>query len=324
MWLAAVVTLVLPGFGQAAADRIGRAYAWCIVALVFLIAAVWVPILGIAAIAVRVAAAVDAVWCVRRASAPLVWGRNTSFAVGLIAASPIVAAVVIVKLFKIPSSAMYPTLEIGDHIGVESLSSIQRGDVIVFHYPCDHGRDYIKRLVAMAGDTVEVRCNVLYVNGTAVPSELASADCTYSDYDESRDTWIDRPCSRYHERFGGHAYDVFHDPDRPARDKRAQLAEGDSRDFPRPGEPPGCRNASDVQDHLPDDAGKLVVTKETAAPCELQSHYVVPPHGMFVMGDNRNNSNDSRIWGSLDESAVVGRARWILWSRHRSRIGRIE
>src|SRR5262249_20874197 len=88
----------------------------------------------------------------------------------------------VVEAFKIPSSSMVHTLEIGDHIFVNkflygvhvpftdkklfSLRAPRRGDVIVFINPCDQ-RDFIKRIVATAGDTVEVRCNILYINGKA-------------------------------------------------------------------------------------------------------------------------------------------------------------
>ena len=98
----------------------------------------------------------------------------------------------VIEAFKIPSSSMYPTLEIGDHIFVNKfiygvripwtstkffeLRGPERGEVIVFMYPCEPDRDYIKRVVALAGDTVEVRCNVVYVNGVAVPSKMIEGD----------------------------------------------------------------------------------------------------------------------------------------------------
>src|SRR6185437_13709926 len=101
----------------------------------------------------------------------------------------------------IPSSSMYPTLEIGDHIFVNKfiygvripwtttklfeLRGPHPGEVIVFIYPCDPDRDYIKRVIATAGQTVEVRCNVVYVDGVAVPSKLEDENCTYLDQDST-------------------------------------------------------------------------------------------------------------------------------------------
>ena len=141
----------------------------------------------------------------------------------------------VIEAFKIPSSSMYPTLEIGDHIFVNKfiygvripwtntklfeLRKPRRGEVIVFMQPCTPDRDYIKRVVALENDTVEVRCNVLYVNGTAVPNAYIDGDCQYQDYDEYTHTWSTRYCSRYRETVDGLAYDVFHDAERPARDE---------------------------------------------------------------------------------------------------------
>src|SRR6185295_19232865 len=126
-----------------------------------------------------------------------------------------------------------------------------RGEVIVFIYPCDPDRDYIKRVVALPGQTVEVRCNIVYVDGVAVPSVLKDPDCKYEDYDERRDSWFERSCSRYEEAVDDKLYSTYHDADRPVRDARmlaGTLAEGDGRDFPAHNEnqmPPICSNAKD-------------------------------------------------------------------------------
>ena len=90
----------------------------------------------------------------------------------------------IVQAFKIPSGSMIPTLAIGDHILVNKLSygirmpflekylvefgTPARGDVIVFIYPEDRSKDFIKRVIGVAGDTVEVRNKKVYINGKAV------------------------------------------------------------------------------------------------------------------------------------------------------------
>jgi len=246
----------------------------------------------------------------------------------------------VIEAFKIPSSSMYPTLEIGDHIFVNKfiygvripwthtkffeLRGPERGEVIVFIYPCDPDRDYIKRVVALARDTVEVRCNVVYVNGVAVPSKMVESGdrCAYRDYDENAGSWFTRQCSRYRETVNGTAYDTYHDPDRPSRD--AKLAQGtpvaDARDFPLRSQqsPPSCMISDDKAKELKLDQvmGKIVETKtETVAKaCEPQMHYVVPDGHVFVMGDNRNNSNDSRIWGAVPIENIKGKALFIWLS----------
>ncbi|MET0153229.1 MAG: signal peptidase I [Candidatus Binatia bacterium] len=95
----------------------------------------------------------------------------------------------IVQAFKIPSGSMIPTLLIGDHILVNKfvygvrlpyfgtsivpVGTPHRGDVVVFVYPQDEEKDFIKRVVAVAGDTIEVRDKRLYVNGEAVADPYA-------------------------------------------------------------------------------------------------------------------------------------------------------
>jgi signal peptidase I len=248
----------------------------------------------------------------------------------------------VIEAFKIPSSSMYPTLEIGDHIFVNKfiygvripwtnikffeLRGPHRGEVIVFRYPCDLDRDYIKRVVALAGDSVEVRCNIVYVNGVAVPAkQIQSGDtCSYRDYDEHADKWFTRDCSRYRETVGDIAYDTYHDSQRPSRDERIAQgnppAGGDSRDFPMRQNPfpPSCSQTEEAvkADKIEQVKGKIVETKpETAAKaCEPQLHYIVPPGHVFVMGDNRNNSNDSRIWGAVPVENIKGKALFIWLS----------
>jgi signal peptidase I len=247
----------------------------------------------------------------------------------------------VIEAFKIPSSSMYPTIEIGDHIFANKFiyglripftntklfeRSPKRGDVIVFVYPCAPDRDYIKRVVALAGDTVEVRCNILYVNGVAVPSELLEPGnvCHYNDQSEQTHEWTDTPCSRYRETVNGTTYDTFHDPGRPSRDARIAQGHppsgGDAHDFPRRSFPfpPSCSQSADAREAagIVQVRGTIVETKlETIANvCEPQLHYVVPVGHVFAMGDNRDNSSDSRVWGAVPLENIKGRALFIWLS----------
>src|SRR5262249_39336439 len=155
---------------------------------------------------------------------------------------------------------------------------------------------YIKRVIATAGQTVETRCGVLYVDGKLVKDTFADQE-QFRDYDEDRDLWNDylSPVSRYHEVTNGHAHDVYGNgnighstgelQNSPGADIRPSLGRCVTGDAPPVHQVLGRiePNAHDIQD-------------ECSKP---QLHYVVPPGHIFAMGDDRDNSNDSRAWGSV-------------------------
>jgi len=291
--------------------------------------------------------------------------RDYLESIGVAVLAALVLKAFVIEAFKIPSSSMNPTLEIGDHIFVSKLpygirlpwsddplltfGRPDRGEVIVFTYPCDPSRDYIKRVLAVAGDTVEVRCNVVYVNGAPLASELVEEQgCTYEDHDESEGRWFTETCSRYHETVGDVTYATFHAADRPRLDRlraRGGFAHPGERDFPTlggPRVPPTCARNPDgealvAKNQRPGALVELRTSSASAArpssdgldvepsrepgarpgPCEPQLHYVVPEGHVFVMGDNRANSNDSRVWGSVPIENVKGRASfvWLSYSQ---------
>ena len=141
----------------------------------------------------------------------------------------------VVQAFKIPSGSMLATLQIGDHILVNKFlyyfTGPERGDVIVFKYPQDETRDFIKRVIGLPGETVEVRGKEVLINGVALREP-------YAIYGET-------PTFRERERLGP---------------------------------------------------------------------LVVPPGRLFVMGDNRDHSMDSRVWGFLEIAKVKGKAFMIYFS----------
>lgn len=187
----------------------------------------------------------------------------------------------VVEAFKIPSGSMIPTLQVGDHIFVNkfiygiripwtnlkfgtSYRKPRRGEVIVFIYPKEPDKDFIKRIVAVEGDTVEVRDNVLYVNGQPVPRQYVAEDeCVYEDFEEATGRWRPQDCERYLETLDGNQYTTVFD--RNGRQNR------------------------------------FSPTK-------------IPPGHVFVMGDNRDNSHDSRFWGFVPFDMIKGKAMVIWWS----------
>jgi signal peptidase I len=164
----------------------------------------------------------------------------------------------IVQAFKIPSGSMTSTLVIGDHILVNKflygikipfldktivpIKDPERGDIIVFKFPEDPTKDFIKRVIGIAGDEIQIRDKKVYING------VLSSD------------------------LGG-----FHT---------------DSRILPKRMQPR-------------DNFGPVTI----------------PSNKLFMMGDNRDHSYDSRFWGFVDLKAVKGKAFIIYWSWDKNSFG---
>ncbi len=207
----------------------------------------------------------------------------------------------VVEAFKIPTGSMIPTLEIGDHIFVNKflygfrvpLSNLwlaqwdtpDRGEVIVFRYPRDQSKDYIKRVMAVAGDEVRVEGRAVFVNGRPVPRD-AHGDLTYVQEGEGaqlpgRQVRADA----YSERVEDEVYTVLWQKTRD-----------------------GYRWPGPTREELPGlDCGPPP-DGQGAARC------VVEPGYLFVMGDNRDNSQDSRYWGGVPVGLVKGKAMFVWWS----------
>lgn len=279
-------------------------------------------------------------------------GREYVESIGIAVLIALLLRAFVVEAFKIPSESMIPTMEIGDHIFVNKFIYGIRipyttirffefrdpapGEVIVFIYPCDPDKDFIKRIVAVAGDTVEVRCDVVYVNGKAIEHKLVSDDCSYWGLDNS-DQWKHPQCSLYSETRDGLTYNTLHPPERPELDKRRastptgsylQLSD-DRYDFPDEGPRPTCAapppyvDTRDLESRVAA-LGDIVETTPSGGPCGTFRHFVVPKEHVFVMGDNRYNSSDSRVWGPVPVKNIKGKAMFIWWSQKDSVAGGVS
>ncbi len=180
-----------------------------------------------------------------------------------------------VEAFKIPSASMVPTLRIGDHLLVNkfiygpripftdtrifSWKEPKRGEIIVFKFPLDESKNFIKRVVGVPGDKIQIRKGKLFINDAAVPlSDLG----TYDDKDQSSGSYS----------------------------ARAELLD---------------EQLGAVQHHI------LYLHDQSGV------HFgpeLVPRDSVFVMGDNRDNSQDSRVWGFVKYNKIIGRALIIYWS----------
>ena len=179
----------------------------------------------------------------------------------------------------IPSGSMIPTLQIGDHIFVNKLiygvripfteiklathyRQPRRGEIIVFTHPVGHDEDLIKRVVAVGGDQIEVRKNVVYVNGVA-SARKDEGNEHFWDYNEQTGQWMEGDAEAWATAIGPASFTTLQFRQQP-----------------------------------PSNFGPVTVPKDA----------------VFVMGDNRDNSNDSRFWGFVPLNLVRGRAMVVWWS----------
>ena len=197
--------------------------------------------------------------------------REYSESIGIAVAIALLLRAFVVEAFQIPSGSMIPTLEVGDHIFVAKFSyglvvpfsnkkifefnAPSRGDVIVFKYPQDPSIDYIKRVVGLPGEKLELRHNELFINDKPMPRELVGP---YRDGDDEQDREL------WHEQLGEKQHEALQDGSRP-----------------------------------PQNFGPIMV----------------PAGNVFVMGDNRDNSSDSRVWGPVTHDLIKGKALIVWWSR---------
>ncbi len=146
----------------------------------------------------------------------------------------------IARPYKIRSSTMAPALLVGDYLVADmriyKSQKPQRGDIIIFEFPKDPSMDFIKRVIGMEGEEVEIVKNKIYIN----------------------DKLLDDPWGYF------------------------------TKDYP---------------------------ALDTFGPV------VVPKDSLFVLGDNRNNSQDSRYWGFVKVEKVKGKALYLYWAKNKSRIG---
>jgi signal peptidase I len=192
--------------------------------------------------------------------------------------------------FKIPSGSMIPTLLVGDLILVNkhyygvrlpvinkkiiAINDPKRGDVMVFRYPKDTSIDYIKRVVGVPGDEISFRGQQLYVNGVAAP--LAQTPPP-GFYDEDLRMYF----PEYTEKLGDLEHRILLNMQRPPLFYGSE----DQRTFPFRA---NCRYSAE------------------GVTCK------VPPGHYFMMGDNRDNSEDSRFWGFVPDENIVGKA-FFVW-----------
>jgi signal peptidase I len=265
-------------------------------------------IMVIAPLAPRALAVLDAAF-VRHYRPPS--GNQIVFALALGAGALVLVAYLgqrhYVEGFVMPQSGMSPTVMAGDSVFVSKfeyrIDDIARGDVVGFRHPCAPDRVYIQRAIALGGDTVEVRCGVVHVNGQAVPRRVLDERAVYWRESDTQH-WQTVATIRYAELLDGRTIEVF--------DRSTQANETDPDGFPGQ-TPPSCTD--DAAASAPPALGKIVASAAPTTACAPHRHYVVPDGHIFVMGDNRDQSSDSRTWGPVPTASVLGKAIGLFWSK---------
>ena len=195
------------------------------------------------------------------------WAKSFSVTVLVI----LVVRTFLIDIFRIPSSSMEGTLLVGDILFVNKLAygaevpltakrlppmhQPGRGDVIVFKWPLDHAKPFVKRLVGLPGDTIAMRQGRLQVNGVEQHEQFTRRMPGIAEPMAMEFDWL----------------------------RRALL--------PAAHASPGARP-----------------TRNTWGPL------VVPRHSFFVLGDNRDNSSDSRYWGFVPDSLLLGQPLLVYYS----------
>jgi signal peptidase I len=200
------------------------------------------------------------------------WVKSISVAILLF----LVIRTFAVEAFKIPTGSMERTLLVGDFLLVNkavygaqvpftgvhlpAIENPERGDIVVFAYPLDQSKNYVKRVVGLPGDRVAMRDGQLYVNGERVEEDYVQHTQPGTDYYDPSFEW--------------------------------------QKDYLAP--------EVDASTYRPtrDDWGPILV----------------PAGQYFALGDNRDNSQDSRYWGFVDRSLIKGRPLFIYYSFDRSKL----
>ena len=220
-----------------------------------------------------------------------------SFVVTLVMA--IFGMTFILQAVTVPTGSMQNTILVGDYLlvnkfiftpGGQSLSflpqrEILRGDIIVFKYPGnkvhpenDRSRgiipyqiNYVKRVIALPGETVEFRDNQVFINGQLLPEHRMLGD--------AKDNQSALNVSEFEERSEGETYNVYYAKETMDAVRAGQHLTRRGYEFGVAGKP-----------------------------------MVVPENSFFVMGDSRDNSEDSRYWGFVPRELIIGRAMFVYWS----------
>jgi len=199
---------------------------------------------------------------------------------------------------SIPTGSMRNTLMIGDHLLINKfiyaraqwdweaklfpMRAVQRGDIITFRYPMNRDMDYVKRCMAVPGDRVEIRDKRLYLNGKLTTGAFEHHIVEAASGPEPGPWNPGRNAGEIYPRSSGNwHFDAALNPDTVTVNRQGMTPEGE-------GMPYGFRDNVPV--------------------------FTVPAEHVLAMGDNRDNSEDSRYWGFVPIDHLRGRPFLVVWS----------
>jgi signal peptidase I len=306
----ALVEILMPGGGYALTGNLKWAAAVVVSLLLVFAACLFVPWPFWLIIPMRLGAIVDAARRGRKGPPIEGWWWKPMLLVGAVGLGmTMVVRLYAIEAFGIPSVSMAPTLMLDDKITVDKLSlhwrPPERGEVVAFWMG---PRTWVKRVIGVGGDRIAVRGGVLYVNGESVVRRPLGPT-TYRNRDEMSGRMSTEHAFAYEERFAGRTYHVYGEPP--------------DQEPPYVHDYPDETRGADACGRMPldGDRGAVPMVPGTDGTC------IVPPGALFFMGDNRVNSNDSRMWGAMPADRVFGRVVgiWLGGESHRlARIGNVE
>ncbi len=229
----------------------------------------------------------------------------------------------IVQAVKVPTGSMKNTIWIQDHLLVNKFvfgpdrwhipilpeRKIRRGDIVVFKFPKTPETNFVKRVIGLPGDTVEYdsRTNTVYINGQPLPERRVFVEPQYNNDDASKLEAVQSDQEGQGAQWTVYYYkNDYESVASSVNDGSAAYGTRQPYKVPLKGEP---------------------VTDEIRSDTQLQRIYDADGDGLydsdqyFCMGDNRDNSLDSRFWGTVPRSSIVGRAMFVYWSIDRNTSG---
>jgi signal peptidase I len=292
-WLAALLSLLLPGLGQLYNRQARLALALMILIELVAVPGLWliaavpvnaiVPVYGIGllvGLGIRLFAIVQAVIGARRAKAVFLARYNRWYIyIGAWVLAVVLQSVLelvpvsSIDAFSSPSGSMSPTLVEGDYYQTRTLAFVgrlpERGEIVVFRPTSDPDVDFVKRIIGLPGDRIQLREGRLYINDVIV--------------------------------------------------ERVELSHEEAASLPQPY--PDDRVYREI---LPGGASHLISEVSDTAYNDNTLEFVVPAEHVFVLGDNRDRSNDSRAGlGFIPLAGLHDKPLFIYWSADKSRVGKV-